>query len=540
MSAVQQRQYQIELASKILNAISTASGKNTVLAVLPTGAGKTVVAGGIVQRCIGNAGYRCLTLAHRNELITQAKSKFYNQYGIQSGIIKSGVKPNYRFYSQVGSVQSYVGRIGKIPFKPKVIIIDEAHHCTASTYRNILKAYPGAKVIGFTATPYRLDGQGFTDIFESMVEVVTVKELEDMGFLCPADIFTYPLDKDNILRELAEAQKREKEFARREGRKERVVKLIDKGDYDENIIGNAMSDYQVLADMLESYKQEAKGRATICFSSTVAQSKLIVDYFNEHGVRSAHVDAKTENRDRIFLALERGELDFVSNVAVLTEGFDSPIIECVMLARKTKSLALYWQMAGRGSRLYTRTDGTVKKKYTLLDFCDNFEEHGYLNKQINWNEHFEGSYKKGKAKNKSDEKDVRYEMELKDGSIIVSTIADIPKGIKGIRLVRVAEIPEEMEKMPFQELFLKLSEFAATEQHKPMSAYVKWQAAVSKRIKKGIIPSISDFVFVANRFGYSEYWAQTQMKNLFQQIQSTHEKNLNLNRAACKQRRQSK
>lgn len=518
-TAFQKRPYQIELENKTLNAISAASGNNSVMMCLSTGGGKTVVMGSIASRCANQAGYKVLILAHRDELLTQAQSKFYNQYGLQSGIIKAGVKPNYRHNVQVGSVQSYIGRIGKIPFEPKVIIVDEAHHCAAATYKNILKSHPNAKVIGLTATPYRLDGQGFKDIFQSMVQTITIKQLEEMDFLVPADCYSYPMDKDAILNELAKKSARE----------HREAKLITKGDYDQNIIGSAMSDYQVLADMVESYRKKANGKTAICFASTVAQSKLIVDYFNSCGIESRHVDAKTENRKQIFDWLGKDLVKMVSNVGIATEGVDIPAIECVMLARKTKSLSLYLQMVGRGSRLYTRRDGTKKELYTLLDFCDNIFEHCLPNADIDWQEHFEGSYvKKKKKKKKDDDKGEQYEMILEDGTMLTGGIDDIPKGMKGISLVRVSDIPEEMEKMPFQDLFLKLSEFAAMKQHKPMSAYVKWQAAVSKSIKKGQKPSINDFVFVANRFGYSEYWAQTQMKNLFQEIQSTHEKNLNL------------
>lgn len=530
-AAFQKRPYQTQLETETLNAISTQSGKNSVLALSPTGSGKTVVGGSITYRCANQAGYNVLFLAHRTELVEQAQDRFLTQYGIRSGVIKAGVKPNYNYRVQIGSIQSYIGRIGKIPFEPKVIIIDECHHCAATTYKNILKAHPNAKKIGLTATPYRLDGQGLNDIFETMVSSVTIKELEDMGFLNPADCYSYPMDKENLLSELKNAQRKESEQAKYEHRSEKTVKLIDKGDYDQNIVGAAMSDYQTLADMVESYRQQADGKTAICFASTIAQSQLIVDYFNQCGISSRHVDGESKNRKAIFDALDKGIIKMVSNVNIATEGVDIPSIECVMLARKTKSLSLYLQMVGRGSRLFTRRDGSKKTDYKCLDFCDNIFEHGLPNADIDWEEHFTGAYKKKKAKKKKEQEEgQQFEMKLQDGSTFIGTIDDIPKGMKGISLVRIIDNSSLniVEKKIFQEKFDYYLNSARASDYKPISAYYKWSTWLEGKVGKNKIPTIQDFLYVGSKLNYSSYWAECKYKEFMQKIQSRYENSIGL------------
>lgn len=196
-STFQLRPYQVD---GIRNTLSALKEVDTVLLVAPTGSGKTVLMGEICRRCVTKQPepYNVLILAHREELLNQAQDKLFRQYGIIGGIIKGGSKTDYQLKVQIASVQTYVNRLDKIPFKPKVVIVDEAHHCAAETYMKILNYYKGVKVIGLTATPYRASGEGLKHIFQRMVQTTTIKHLEDIGFLVPARCFNYPLDNKKL------------------------------------------------------------------------------------------------------------------------------------------------------------------------------------------------------------------------------------------------------------------------------------------------------------------------------------------------------
>jgi superfamily II DNA or RNA helicase len=229
----------------------------------------------------------------------------------------------------------------------------------------------------------------------------------------------------------------------------------------------------------------------------------------------------------------------VSNVGIATEGVDIPSIEFVMLARKTMSLSLFLQMVGRGSRLFKKKDGTKKEKFFCFDFCDNLIEMAskYFNgtpspnADIDWQEHFEGSYKKRKAKKKGEkEEGQQFEMKLEDGSTFIGTIDDIPKGLKGISLVRIIDSPTLpiVEKKVFQEKFSYFENEARAKEWKPISAYYKWSNWLEGKMGKNKIPTIDDFLYVGKSLNYSSYWAECKYKEFMQKIQSRYEQSIGL------------
>ncbi|HRK60210.1 MAG TPA: Hint domain-containing homing endonuclease, partial [Candidatus Kapabacteria bacterium] len=284
----------------------------------------TVIFVSVIKELV-NQGKRGLLLVHRRELIRQAEQKIFKA-GINYGHIMSGVDANYSRPMQLASVQTLVRR--NMPKRIDFVIIDEAHHATASSYRQIINEYPDAKIIGFTATPCRRDGSGFEDIFEKLVLGPSVKFLIQNAFLVEPKIYSVPLREDlSKLKTVA-------------------------GDYRSSDIEAIMDRDVVNGDIVETYKKYALGKKCVVFATTVKHSLHIVERYNAAGIAAVHIDGETptETRDIALRKFAKGDYLILSNVEIVTEGFDVPAIECVQLVRPTQSLSLYLQMAGRGLR----------------------------------------------------------------------------------------------------------------------------------------------------------------------------------------------
>ncbi|MBF0434625.1 MAG: DEAD/DEAH box helicase [Magnetococcales bacterium] len=304
------------------------------MAVLPTGAGKTIIASEIVRRAVA-LGRHVLFLAHRRELINQTSKKL-DDFGIQHGILM-GNDPRHdpAALVQVASVQTMVRRDKSNSFQ--LIIIDEAHHASAASYKKILDWFPSANVIGLTATPVRGDGAGLGDLFDAIVEGPSISMLTDQGFLVPCRVFapTQP-DLSN-------------------------VKIV-RGDYDERQLSQAMDLKPLIGDIVSHWHKLAFGRQSIVFASSVKHSEHIRDCFNVAGIPASHIDATTPlvERDAALADLAEGRIKVLSNCGILLEGWDCPSVSCCILARPTASLGLYLQMAGRVLRpFHGKTDARV-------------------------------------------------------------------------------------------------------------------------------------------------------------------------------------
>lgn len=302
-----------------------AAGCMSNLIVCPTGGGKTVIASAIVRRAIA-LGKRVLFLAHRKELIDQTSAKLAS-FGVEHGIIMGAKRMALQHSVQVGSVQTVINRLFVIP-KPDLIILDEAHHVTeGNTYAKICGAWPNAIIIGLTATPWRLDGKGLGDIFDSYVLVKTPRELRDEGYLVPVCGFEYEAPKTDDVK-------------------------VQGGDFQAKSLDAAARVATLYGNIVSEWKGHAENGRTIVFCVSVAHAKELSESFSAAGVAAAYVHADTpkEERGRILGALRDGSIRVVCNVAVLTEGFDCPAVECVVLARPTLSTALFLQMCGRALR----------------------------------------------------------------------------------------------------------------------------------------------------------------------------------------------
>lgn len=338
------------------------AGKRNVILHSPTGAGKTITAASLIKSA-QNKGKKVLFLANRRELIFQARDTLAG-CGVVAGVIMAGEEPTFSSAVQVASMQTYVRRmnleeLGSNPWfhAAAVIVVDECHGAISPSYQKILKKYGGKTItVGLTATPCRGDGRGLGEYFDALVSTAGIGELIDQGYLVQVRYFvpsTPDLDK---IRTVA-------------------------GDYDRKELGERMDKAHLVGDIVENWLKICPERATIVFAVNVRHSIHIVDQFLSVGITAEHVDAKTpaEERADILKRLRNGKTQIVSNVGILCEGFDFPAAGCIILARPTKSLGLYLQMAGRGLRPYPG-----KRDCILIDHGGTVDEHGLVEWAREW------------------------------------------------------------------------------------------------------------------------------------------------------------
>jgi superfamily II DNA or RNA helicase len=349
------RPYQSQAIVDIELAINDAEAP---LYVLPTGAGKTVVAAQIIERAVA-AGKRVLVLTHRREILKQTSLKLSGG-NFEHGLIQAGLNVDLEYPVQIASIQTLWARCmrtDKVPLPAaNVIIIDEAHHAAARTWRNIIEAYPNARRIGLTATPCRSDGRGLGNYFTRIIEGPQIPELIADKWLVPT-IYYAPVDPD--LRGVHTRQ----------------------GDYVVSQLADRMNRDDLVGDIVSNWHKFAERRRTLVFCVDVAHSVHVKDEFIESGVKAEHIDGgtpKTE-RDAALARLASGETELITNCMVLTEGFDLPSIGCIVLARPTKQIGLFRQMAGRGLR-----PAPGKNNLILIDHSGAVFRHGLLEDRVEW------------------------------------------------------------------------------------------------------------------------------------------------------------
>jgi superfamily II DNA or RNA helicase len=347
-------------------------GKKSICLVSPTGSGKTIIAAHIIHSALAKKR-RVLFLAHRRELIDQCAVKLRALGIFDYNVVLSG-HPHSRNPNapmQIASIQTLIRR----EYPPAdLIIIDEAHHVCGGQYQTLLKNYPDSYVLGLTATPERLDGKGLDGIFHDLLEVATVPDLIDGGFLVtPTCLGPSPEMAAQLKSALASVK-------------------VRGGDYAEGALGDAMDHAELVGDIVEHWQEWAVGQKTIVFAASIAHSKHIVEQFKAAGIPAAHLDGtmSTQEREGILSAWRRGDIQVTSNCQILTEGFDFPELSCCILARPTKSVALQLQMCGRVMRTAPGKNGAI-----ILDHAGNILEHGPPHIERIWR--LEGASKKRKV-----------------------------------------------------------------------------------------------------------------------------------------------
>jgi superfamily II DNA or RNA helicase len=353
---MQLRDYQTALIEKYERA--KAAGHRRIILVLPTGAGKTVVASEIIRQSVANY-QNVLVFSHRREITQQTSDKLAVN-AIGHGIIQAGFSPRPLESVQVASVQTLWQRgirTDAMDLPPaKLLIIDEAHHCPASTYQQIIAAYPDATLLGLTATPCRGDGRGLGGIFETIVEGPQIAELIKLGFLVPTRCYA-PVNPD--LGGIA----------------------VQAGDWVASQLEARMDRPHLVGNIIENWHKFADGRRTIIFACGVGHSVHIRDEFLKSGVQCEHIDGATPKpeRDASLARLASGEVKVVTNCMVLTEGLDIPAASCIVLARPTRKMGLYRQMIGRALR-----PAPGKTDAIIIDHSGAVIRHGFVEDPIEW------------------------------------------------------------------------------------------------------------------------------------------------------------
>ena len=322
-------------------------GIQKTLLVLPTGCGKTIVFAKITEDRV-RRGDRVLILAHRGELLEQAADKIGKVTRLGCAMEKAEQTClGSWFRVVVGSVQSLMRekRLGRFPADYfGTIIIDEAHHCISDSYQKVLRHFENAKVLGVTATPDRGDMRNLGEVFDSLAYEYTLPKAIREGYLSPIKALTIPLQLD--LSGVA----------------------MQSGDFKAGDIATALDPYLYqIADEMSKY---CRDRKTVVFLPLVKTSQKFRDILQEKGFQAAEVDGESEDRAEILEAFERGEYNVLCNSMLLTEGWDCPSVDCVVVLRPTKVRSLYSQMVGRGTRLYPG-----KEHLLLLDFLWHTERH---------------------------------------------------------------------------------------------------------------------------------------------------------------------
>jgi len=339
--------FQRELIRKLYDRIK--KGDRRILLYAPTGAGKTVMVASVI-RDARSRGRQILFLVHRNELVAQTVDTL-GRFGIEAGVIKAGWTPDESKPVQVASIQTLASR--GCP-SLDIVFIDECH--TTSYYkacRELLDQHPGL-VIGVSATPWRTRKQeGLSQYYHTMVSAPTPKALIEMGFLVPPRTYGY-----NNTIDLKQVRTRAGEFA---------IEDLD-------VVCNTPD---VILKIVEEYRRLASDRTCICFAVNVEHARNLALAFNAYGIPADHIEAATHPmaRSEKYQALDRGELKVLSSVGVLTEGFDVRSVKSIILARPTKSMALHFQMIGRGLRTCPEVG---KEDCLILDFANNTERHGMV------------------------------------------------------------------------------------------------------------------------------------------------------------------
>lgn len=334
-------------------------GNRAVIYVCPTGGGKTFSFCNMAKLA-QEKGNDSLILVHREELIDQS-SETLTDLGIDRGVIWAKVKMDPDEGIQVASVSTLVRRLGTLPWlQPRFIIIDEAHHAVAGTWRKILDAFPDSFVLGVTATPIRLDGKGLGiqsgGIFQDMVKGPTTRELIDQGWLCDYDIFAPPIGVD-----LQDVKRKGGDFAR-----DQLSAALDKPSITGSAVGH--------------YKRLCPGKPAIAFCVSVLHADHVAEQFRAEGFRSIAINGKTKKdiRKEAIKDLAGGRLDVLCSCDIISEGTDIPVAEVAILLRPTESLALYLQQCGRVLR------PVPGKRALILDHVNNVMRHGFLDEDRDW------------------------------------------------------------------------------------------------------------------------------------------------------------
>lgn len=350
---------------------------DNIMFQMPTGTGKTRLFTSIISDIkawgiLSQRDPKILIIAHRIELIEQI-SENLDRYKVTHGIIAGGKERNLRPLVQVASIQTITHRTNKDVANSlgvDFIIIDEAHHSTANSYKKLWELYPSTKKLGVTATPWRMNHLGFTSIYDKLLVSKSIKDFISEGWLAP---YCYYSIKDN-------------------SKIRQSISGIDEfdieGDYKVSALEQVMDNVSIHANLLDSYLKLAKGKKGIIYSISRKHSDHICDEYKRAGISIVRIDSETPRDERrtYVQRFRNGQIDIIVNVDIFSEGFDCPDIQFIQLARPTKSLVKYLQQVGRGLR-----PTSSKEKCIILDNVGSHIEFDLPDADRDWNVEFEGT-----------------------------------------------------------------------------------------------------------------------------------------------------
>lgn len=382
------RDYQDEMLAGARQALRT---HRKVLLQAPTGAGKTAVAAKMAEN-VQAKGRRAAFLVHRRELITQS-AKTFTKAGVDFGVVAAGVTGNRHAPIQICSIQTLSRRLD-LHKDFDLIVVDEAHHATASTWSAVIEHYAKAKVVGLSATPERSDGTGLDKMFDVLVPGPRVSWLIEQGYLSRYRLFAPSAPDLTGIHSRA-------------------------GDYARDELAEVMDKPSITGDAVTHYSRIGAGRRAMVFCVSIKHSLHTVERFQAAGFRAAHIDGETDPavRDALIAEFAAGRIQVLSSVDLVSEGFDVPEIEIAILLRPTKSLSLFLQQIGRCLRpVYaegfdlTSQDGRLaamaasdKPEAVVLDHAGNALQHGLPDDDRVWS--LTGRQKRKRAAKDEDEED---------------------------------------------------------------------------------------------------------------------------------------
>ena len=369
MKKIELFDYQEDMKSRIEKALCL---HRSVMAQMPTGTGKTYLLTAVIDSFVrANPKAKVWIVAHRRELVSQIDEtvRKFHSYSSATSSLLSSVKAM--------SIQWLMRHYDEIEEEPGMIVIDEAHHALAKTYKEMWERFPKAKFLGLTATPCRLNGKGFTDLFDILVQSWSVPEFISKGRLATYDFVS--IKSDGVTQRLIDS----------------LQKRGADGDYQNKEMDMLLNKKPSIERLYRSLEEYGKDRKGIVYAINISHAQKITKLYQEHGVKAIAIDSKTPaaERQQDIEAFKKGDIQVLVNVDIFSEGFDCPDVEFVQLARPTLSLAKYLQMVGRGLRV-----AKGKKNCVIIDNVGLYRVFGLPSQVWNWNAMFEGKLKVGKRK----------------------------------------------------------------------------------------------------------------------------------------------
>ena len=379
--------YQEDMKERIEKALRL---HRSVMAQMPTGTGKTYLLTAVIDSFVSNNPKENVWIvAHRRELVSQIDEtvrKFHSYSASNTSSLLSSVKAM--------SIQWLMRHYDEIEEEPGMIVIDEAHHALAKTYKEMWERFPKAKFLGLTATPCRLNGKGFTDLFDVLVQSWAVPEFISKGRLATYDFVS--IKPDGVTQRLIDS----------------LQKRGADGDYQNKEMDMLLNKKPSIERLYRSLEEFGKDRKGIVYAINISHAQKITKLYQEHGVKAIAIDSKTPatERQQDIEAFKKGDIQVLVNVDIFSEGFDCPDVEFVQLARPTLSLAKYLQMVGRGLRV-----AKGKKNCVIIDNVGLYRVFGLPSQVWNWKAMFEGKLKVGKKKETAKEREFFLMNAVQDG-----------------------------------------------------------------------------------------------------------------------------